>query len=208
MGENNPYHRTAGGYDQHLSLPVISAIRQQEAQVVRDLIRSYSGPDDTALEIGPGTGFYTLMLAECVRHVTAIEDSSQMADILTEKLAAEGRENVTVLNRDFRTLDLERGFDLVVAIGVLDYIPEPEGFISKMCEAARKAVIFTAPQRGLWGTCFVASNRLRRISVFCHNGEALARWAPGWRCSITEVGLKTALTRGLTLIAALERDAP
>ncbi len=206
MRQNNPYHKTAARYDRHLCLPVISAVRRQEAEAVRDLIHSYADKGDTALEIGPGTGFYTHMLAERVAHVTAIEDSRRMAEILAGKLAEAEIGNVTVRNQDFRSLEADHGYDLVMAIGVLDYIPDPQGFIAKMCAAARKAVIFTAPQRGLWGACFVASNRLRRISVYCHHGGALAQWAPGWRCAIREAGLKTPLTRGLTLIAALEPD--
>jgi predicted TPR repeat methyltransferase len=207
MGENNPFHHTAARYDRHLSLPVISALRRQEAEVVRDLIVTYAGEHDAALEIGPGTGYYTPLLASRVRHVTAVEDSAQMARLLTARLAQAGLTNVTVLNQDFRRLD-PGGFDLVVAIGVLDYIPDPRGFITAMCAAARKAVVFTAPQRGIWGACFAAGNRLRGISVYCHHGPSLAAYAPGWRCAIREVGLKTPFTRGLTLAVALEPDGP
>ena len=129
-----------------------------------------------------------------------------MAEILASKLAEAAITNVAVTNQDFRTLNPDQGYDLVMAIGVLDYIPDPQSFVARMCAAARKAVIFTAPQRGLWGSCFAVSNRLRRIAVYCHEEGTLARWAPGWRCAVQEVGLKTPFTRGLTLIAALEPD--
>ncbi len=204
---NNPFHFTAQGYDQHLSRPFIASIRRQEARAVRAHIDATAAPEDTALEIGPGTGFYTVALAPRVRHLTAVEDSGAMAALLSQRLAREGIDNVSVLHADFRTLDVARRFDIVMAIGVLDYIPEPAPFLTQMCALARKAVILTVPHRGLWGSCFAAGNRLRRISVFCHDGNALARWAPGWRCAITEVGLKTPFTRGLTLVAALEPDA-
>jgi SAM-dependent methyltransferase len=204
LDSNNPFHQTAESYDEHLSRPFISSIRRQEAQAVQDLIAAFARPEDTALEIGPGTGFYTTMLAPRLRHVTAVEDSRTMADLLSRRLDAEGIGNVSVLHADFRTLPAPEGFDLVMAFGVLDYIPEPEAFIARMCALARRAVLITVPQRGLWGSCFAVSNRLRRISVFCHTEEALARWAPGWRCSVTEVGLKTPLTKGLTLVVALE----
>jgi SAM-dependent methyltransferase len=206
MRDNNPFHRTAARYDRQLRRPVISALRRQEAEAVRELIAAYARKEDTALEIGPGTGFYTLMLAPRVRHVTAIEDAPGMAGLLSGKLAQAGIENVTVLNQDFRTHHAAQPYDLTMAIGVLDYVPDPQGFIARMCAVTRKAVIFTVPQRGLWGTCFAAANRLRRISVYCHHGDTLAGWAPGWRCAIRQVGLKTALTRGLTLVAALEPD--
>lgn len=208
MSGNNPFHSTAGHYDRHLCLPVISTLRRQEADAVGGLIAAYAAEEDTALEIGPGTGFYTLLLAPRVRHVTAIEDSPRMAHLLTAKLIAQGLGNVTVLNQDFRAHDCAQCYDLVMAIGVLDYIAEPQPFVARMCAAARKVVILTAPRRGLWGACFAASNWLRRISVYCHDGDRLARWAPGWRCTVREVGLKTPLTKGLTLVAALEPERP
>lgn len=203
---NNPYHHTAEGYDRRLSLPFISSVRRQEAQAVSDLVRTYTRREDTALEIGPGTGFYTTLLAQRVRHVTAVEDSAGMADLLSRRLTREGVANVSVITADFRTLPAAERFDVVMAIGVLDYIPDPVDFIGRMCARARRAVLFTVPQRGLWGSCFAAGNRLRRISVFCHRGDALSEWAPGWRCTVTEAGLKTAFTRGLTLVAALEPE--
>jgi SAM-dependent methyltransferase len=202
---NNPYHRAARRYDRGLSLPLIASLRQQEAQVVEELIATHAAGSATALEIGPGTGFYTLLLAKSVGHVTAVEDSAGMAEILRGKLARAAVSNVDVVNADFRDLTLDQRFDLVVAIGVLDYIAEPEPFVERMCALTRGAVLFTLPQRCFWGTCFAAGNRLRGISVYRYHGDAVPAWADGWRCTVREVGLKTPLTKGLTLVAALER---
>lgn len=204
MGTNNPYCRSAGLYDLNLCLPFISRIRCQEARAVTDLIDRYCGSSHRALEVGPGTGFYTLALARKFREVVAVEQSAHMAQILTQKLAAAGAENVTVLNGDFRSLALDGAFDVAFAIGVLDYIPDPCAFVAKMCSAARRAVILTVPQRGLWGACFAMGGRLRRVRVYRHARHTPASWAPEWRCTVAEVGLKTPLTRGLTLVAALE----
>jgi SAM-dependent methyltransferase len=201
---NNPHHHGARLYDLNLALPVISAIRRQEQRAIAALISRYAGRDRTALEVGPGTGFYTMELARAFRAVMAVEDSPRMAGILTRKLAARGISNVAVINHDFLTLRIEQEFDVAVAIGVLDYVADPGAFVAKLCAAAGRAAIFTVPQRGLWGTCFAAASRLRRTAVYCHHRHAPSAWAPGWRCVVTEVGLNTRLTRGLTLVAALE----
>jgi SAM-dependent methyltransferase len=204
MSSNNPHHRGARLYDLNLSLPLISRIRRQEAQVIADTIARYADGSRRALEVGPGTGFYTLMLARTFREVVAVEQSGQMAQILTRKLEAEGADNVKVLSGDFQSIALKGAFDIGVAIGVLDYVADPCAFVQKMCTAARRAVIVTAPQRGLWGSFFAASGRLRKTRVYRYDRGAPAFWAPEWRCTVAEVGLKTALTRGLTLVAALE----
>jgi SAM-dependent methyltransferase len=202
---NNPYHRAAGFYEFSLSLPVIASIRRQESRAVLGLLSQYADPRHRVIEIGPGTGCYTLGLARMFREVVAVEDSSTMAAILRQKLLAADAPNVTVVNQDFLGLPAEEAFDVAVAIGVLDYVAEPEAFVAKMCATAGRAVIFTAPQRGLWGRCFVAANRLRGTNVYCYQQSTPSRWAPSWRCTIREVGLKTPLTKGLTLVAVLER---
>ncbi|MGD0111035.1 MAG: methyltransferase domain-containing protein [Armatimonadota bacterium] len=202
---NNPYHRAAGIYERSLSLPIISAIRRQEARAVSDLIARYADPSHRALEIGPGTGFYTLDLAQKFREVVAVEDSASMADILRGKLTAAGAQNVTVINQNFFVMETDAPFDVAVAIGVLDYVSEPVAFVTRMCEIARRAVIFTAPRRGLLGWCFVAANRFRGTNVYCYDQTALAQWAPDWLCTTEEVGMKTSLTRGLTLVASFEK---
>lgn len=204
INSNNPYRRAAGLYDLNLALPFISAIRRQEARAIADLIGRYAEGAGRALEVGPGTGFYTLMLARAFREVVAVEECEAMARILSDKLAAAGMDNVMLVNHDFLRLRLDGQFDLAVAIGVLDYIADPAPLVAKLCAAARRAVILTAPQRGLWGACFAAAARLRGIAVHRHHGCAPNAWAPGWRCAVTEVGLKTRFTRGLTLVAALE----
>ena len=205
MGSNNPYRRAAGLYDRGLSLPGIARIRREEAEVVCAALARCSADCGSALEVGPGTGFYTRLLARTIPRVTAVEDSTQMTDLLRHKLAADDVRNVDVVNADFRTLAVEERFDLVIAIGVLDYIPEPQPFVDRMCALATKAVVFTVPQRGLLGSCFAAGNCLRRIAVYRHPKPGLEAWAPGWRCAVTEVGLKTLVTKGLTLVAVLER---
>jgi SAM-dependent methyltransferase len=204
MNDNNPYRRGAGLYDLNLALPLVSAIRRQEERAVADLISRYAHAEHRALEVGPGTGFYTLALARAFREVVAVEDSAGMARILADKLAAAAVGNVSVIHHDFLTLPLDGAFDVAVAIGVLDYIADPGAFIAKMCAAARRAVILTVPQRGLWGACFAAGGRLRKTRVYRHDACSLGAWAPEWRCIVAEVGLKTRLTRGLTLVAALE----
>lgn len=219
MNINNPYHRGARLYETNLRLPVIAAIRRQEARVVGDLIARYGDAGGRALEVGPGTGFYTLALARAFREVVAVEDSAQMVEILRGKLDAAGAANVRVEHGDFRRLGLEGEFDVAVAIGVLDYIAEPADFVAKMCTAARRAVIVTVPQCGLLGRCFVAGGAMRKTRVYCYDREGVADWVPrpegrdgdpsglatpAWSCTIAEAGA-TRLTRGLTLVAAFER---
>lgn len=202
---NNPHQRGAQWYELNLRLPVIARIRRHEAEVVHELIACYANPHGRALEVGPGTGFYTRALARSFGEVLAVEDSEGMVAILRRKLSEEGIANVVVRRGDFRCLAIEGEFDVAAAIGVLDYVADPESFMAKLCAAARRAVIVTAPQRGLLGLCFVAGGAMRGTRVYCYQRDIPASWAPGWKCRVTEAGRPTRLLRGLTLAAAFER---
>jgi len=205
MNDNNPYHRTARRYDAHLRLPIISVIRRDEERVVNETLARYGDPTATALEIGPGTGYYTLTLSRLFGEVAAVEDSPQMVDLLRAGLGAKGIKNVRILPGDFRSLPLAASCEVAVAIGVLDYIADPVAFVGRMCEAARRAVVLTVPRRGLLGACFVAGGAMQRTRIYCYDRDTVAAWAPGWRSSIVEAGRLARLGRGLTLIAAFER---
>ena len=61
------------------------------------------GPDDVALEIGPGLGVLTRRLADCVRHVHAVELDRSLAPRLAD---LEARDNVDLHWGDALRLDL------------------------------------------------------------------------------------------------------
>ncbi len=61
-------------------------------------------PSDVVVEVGPGLGALTRLLAERAGRVIAVEIDTGLADILKEELADLG--NVDVINRDFLTMDL------------------------------------------------------------------------------------------------------
>ncbi len=54
-------------------------------------------PEDCILEVGPGLGALTLLMAPRVRHVIAVEVDTRLVAILQEVIEAEGIENITLL---------------------------------------------------------------------------------------------------------------
>lgn len=72
-------------------------------------------PDDTVLEIGPGTGNLTLKLLESAKHVVAVEIDNRMIDSLRKRAAASGfEERLNIINGDALRTEFP-GFNLVVA---------------------------------------------------------------------------------------------
>ncbi|KAK6125716.1 hypothetical protein DH2020_040549 [Rehmannia glutinosa] len=72
-------------------------------------------PDDTVLEIGPGTGNLTLKLLEAAKSVVAVEIDNRMAEILRKRAAERGFEDrLNIVNGDALKTVFPK-FNLVVA---------------------------------------------------------------------------------------------
>src|SRR3989344_1510029 len=57
-------------------------------------------PDETVLEIGPGTGILTLELAKYAKKVIAVEKDANMVEVLKELLKSQNIKNVEIIQGD------------------------------------------------------------------------------------------------------------
>jgi SAM-dependent methyltransferase len=91
------------------------------------------------LDIGAGPGTLAVPLASRVSHVTAVEPSIGMAEVMGEYAAEEGVSNLSVVQKrwediDIRT-DLDGPYDVVIARHSLG-IPDIRSAIKAMCEVS------------------------------------------------------------------------
>ena len=94
-------------------------------------------PDDTVLEIGPGTGALTEYLAEVAKRVICIEIDQRMKPILDHQLAP--YPNVWVIYQDILTVDvpaLVQPDEYVVVANLPYYITTP--IIAQLLDSAHK----------------------------------------------------------------------
>jgi ubiquinone/menaquinone biosynthesis C-methylase UbiE len=100
--------------------------------ITRDRLRELLAPrpGERILEIGPGTGYYTLDLASWVTEkgeVAIFDLQQEMLDHTLERAQQRGLGNVNPTQGDARSLPYaDAGFDAVVLTAVLGEIPEPE----------------------------------------------------------------------------------
>ncbi|HOV68988.1 MAG TPA: 16S rRNA (adenine(1518)-N(6)/adenine(1519)-N(6))-dimethyltransferase RsmA [Clostridia bacterium] len=66
-------------------------------------------PADTVLEIGPGAGTLTRVLADRAKKVVAVEIDKQLIPVLNQTLA--GKENIRIINADFLALNLQKLYE-------------------------------------------------------------------------------------------------
>jgi len=205
---NNPFlkNKAAEAYDKHLSLPIIKKVREQESRAINDLSEKYLGKDDNVLEIGAGTGYYSMNIALRVRSLTALEPSAAMSNILKKKITVEGAGNISIINSSLEDYKSQSNFDHVIAIGVLDYIEDWKYFLEKCLGFAEKTVIFTAPQKGMWSTiCVLASRVEQKIKIYRHTKKQFENYLNDYEIQIQETALKSPLTKGMTLIVVAKK---
>jgi len=98
--------------------------------ITRERLRSVLAPQpgERVLEIGPGTGYYTLDLAECVGEEGRIEIfdlQQEFLDHVGARAAERGLANIVSTQGDATALPYEDGsVDAVVLVAVLGEIPD------------------------------------------------------------------------------------
>lgn len=82
-------------------------------------------PGQTVLEVGCGTGFFTLHAAKMIGeggHLIAMDPLSDFVDRVRTKVGEAGLKNVEVIKRDALNTELDAGsLDLVLLFGVLPF---------------------------------------------------------------------------------------
>ena len=71
--------------------------RWSQRDSTRDLILSQVDAGTTVLDVGAGTGRWSILLAQRVRRVTAVEPAPAMIELMAENLAQEGIRNVEIV---------------------------------------------------------------------------------------------------------------
>lgn len=86
-------------------------------------------PEDrmNALEIGSGTGYFTVIMARYFQRVNGTEISRDMADYLTKRLQEEGVKNVGLIVAEKPPIDFE--VDLAFFANVLHEVDDPESYL-------------------------------------------------------------------------------
>jgi 2-polyprenyl-3-methyl-5-hydroxy-6-metoxy-1,4-benzoquinol methylase len=150
----------------------------------RDFILSQMDSKSTVLDIGAGTGAWSLLLARQVRHVTAIEPSTSMIEVMRESLTQESIKNVHILQAEWPALSLEP-HDFSLCSHAMYGYPDFAAFIAKMVACTKRTcfLVMRAPSldgvraeaaRHIWGQPLdspnftIAYNILLQMGIFAN----------------------------------------
>ena len=86
------------------------------------------------LDVGCGSGrIGEFVLGAGTSHYVGVDFSEPMIELATTRLARFG-DRVELLTDDFLTAPLDGPFNVVLALGLFDYLPNPERFFARMYE--------------------------------------------------------------------------
>lgn len=102
-------------------------------------LREHVTPAHSVLDVGAGTGRFTLALAPLVAHVTALEPNPSMLHYLSEEVTACGLTNVTPIQSTWENAPTDLQADLVVCSHVLYPIMDIVPFLQKLHAASKQA---------------------------------------------------------------------
>src|SRR3954451_11597075 len=112
-----------------------------------DVVRSYEEP--RVLDVGCGSGRIGEPVLEAgAREYVGIDFSEPMLELAEQRLGRFG-ERVRLVSGDFLEEPLDGSFDVVLALGLFDYLPEPERFAARMRELCSGSLVASFPRWSL-----------------------------------------------------------
>ena len=101
------------------------------------------------LDVGCGSGRIGEPVLEAgAREYVGIDFSEPMLELAEQRLARFG-ERAQLVSGDFLEEPLEGSFEVVLALGLFDYLPEPERFAARMRELCSGSLVASFPRWSL-----------------------------------------------------------
>lgn len=189
--------------------PVDVEIRAREERAVYAALAAALAPGHSALEVGPGTGNYTVALARRCVDVMAVDSSDAMLEYLGRRLATEQLENVELrkLTVPSRLSQMPR-FDLALSVGVFNYVGDLDACVASLAGALKQGgqAVFTVPLRNVEGRIYAFTEFVTRRRVWLRSREEVVRAAQHAGLSVASLRAAGLSRRGLTLVVRAVAD--
>jgi 2-polyprenyl-3-methyl-5-hydroxy-6-metoxy-1,4-benzoquinol methylase len=124
------YNRSAPEFDKEQE--EFGFVRVPEREISLGVLRSVAGRGDSILEIGAGTGRFTLEMAPLVSRMVAVDISPQMLKVMSDKMTERKITNVRQICGSFLETDFEGPFDVIMSFSAIEYIKDSKALFRKI----------------------------------------------------------------------------
>ncbi|MBN2159522.1 MAG: polysaccharide deacetylase family protein [Spirochaetes bacterium] len=204
------YDGIALTYDRESSLSG-NISRRKERELFESNFLPQIKPDQRVLEIGAGTGMFTLQIAGRCREITAFDISEGMLSVMRNKAEREGLTNIDYQAGDVEEFQPARPYDIVCSFSAFEYIPDLEGLLTKISRfmAPGGILYFTTSHRSFFRFFTQVGNALRqgiwlhaRSEIYIRNALIFSGFTPKQvRTSV----LKTCRSGGMLIESMAEK---
>lgn len=143
----------------------------------------------SVLDVGCGSGRYLAALASAgVTRLVGIDVSDAMIELARKETAGLGGADVALVRSDFMPWQTKETFDLVIAMGLYDYVEDPLKMLKRMRGLTKDAVIASFPSRH-WLRTPIRRFRyyIKRCPVYFYDRDEIESFGQGAGFAATEV---------------------
>lgn len=205
------YDRLAEHYDAEQERPGSSRLRKAEEERFAGRIEPLLRDSPAVMEIGAGTGRFTLALAKLSRNVLAVDRSPRMLDVLERKMRSNLMSNVRTFRGNVTELRVDDRFGVICSFSSFEYIRDIERLFRRLRPllTADGILYFITARRSVWRFFLQVGNALRQgVWLHARSGRTIIRMLEraGFRpVSVSAFGLKSLWCRGLLLEVVARR---
>ncbi|OGD10129.1 MAG: hypothetical protein A2Y86_01580 [Candidatus Aminicenantes bacterium RBG_13_62_12] len=202
----------ADRYDEEQEHVLFSRVRRAEEKRFAERIGMFLPPSASVLEIGAGTGRFTLPLSERCRTVLAVDPSPRVLRLLESKARERGAGNIDTFSGRLGELPPRDPFDMVCSFSSFEYVADLEKLLLQIRPFLKEGGILyfiTARRSGL--RFFAQVGNAMRQGIWMHARSrrrvaGMLKRAGFSPVSLSSFGPRTAIAGGSLLEAAARKQ--
>ncbi|MBN2040520.1 MAG: polysaccharide deacetylase family protein [Spirochaetes bacterium] len=145
------YNQYAFSYDEIQANSGVRKARNIEFQIVSSKLPDIIKQSDNVLELGSGTGMYTIPIAKICSKLTAVDISCNMLKIAKNKIKSEKLTNVHLISADIENCSFKEKYDVICSFSSFEYVKDIKGMIKLLSGYIKPGglLYFTTANRSL-----------------------------------------------------------
>jgi ubiquinone/menaquinone biosynthesis C-methylase UbiE len=187
------------------------ALRAREELTIFDFLGDALERNHSVLEVGCGTGNYTVPVARLCARTVAVDASPEMLRYTRERLDREGLSRVeTRLERLPGGLGPTQSFDGALAIGVLNYIEDIEAALRSLVSSLKPGgwTVFNVPARSLEGRVYAVAEFFNRRRIYLYSVPQIVTLAKKMGLRIEATATAGLSQGGITVVVGATKPGP